>query len=286
MTFYVGRKVCVRVPRSRPVAGALLTGLGLLGVLAAAAPAGASEPVAALQCSRDIGPQAPRDLAVIATGANTTKTTKAPPAGEMSLCNIHFHKYAEHKASGYQTAFGAGPNAGFVCERRTAPKLAAITEGKAEAAEAACDTVAENDTIEVHWVFTSCPAPATPYLAGLANCTRCPSPSLRVEAKVFHVENDGDDFAKFDLAAGKAQPNALPDASGAVEYQGSTTGNSFNNDTNCSPASVTWNVRPECSPLKVSSLKRWCANNAYNEHEVHGVRPLVTKPELLAVIQK
>lgn len=285
MTSYVGHGFHVRVPRWRPAAATLFSGVGMLGLLTAIMPAAANEPSAALQCSRDIGPQAPRDLAVIAAGANAGSTpAKAPPADKMSLCNIHFHKYAEHKATGYKTAFGTGPNAGFVCEKRPAPKLAAA--GKAEAeAEATCDTVAENDTIEVHWVFTSCPAPATPYLAGLANCTRCPGPSLRVEAKVFHIDSDGEDFSKFDLAAGKAQPKALPDASGAIEYQGSTTGNAYNNDSHCSPASVTWNVRPDCTPLKLASLKAWCSNNAYNEHAVHGVRPLVTKPELLSEIK-
>ena len=133
---------------------------------------------------------------------------------------------------------------------------------------------------------TSCPAPATPYLEGLANCTRCLNPTLRVEAKVFHVEDEGEDFAMFDLATDKAQPKSLPDAKGAIEYQGSTTGNSYNNDTNCSSARVTWNVRLACTPLKLSSLRSWCANNAYNEHIIHGVRPLVAKPELLSVIKE
>ncbi|MGO9474546.1 MAG: delta-class carbonic anhydrase [Rhodomicrobium sp.] len=135
-------------------------------------------------------------------------------------------------------------------------------------------------------MFTSCPAPATPYLEGLANCTRCPHPTLRVEAKVFHIESEGDDFAKFDRAADKAQLKSLPDASGAVEYQGSTTGSSYNNDTKCSPASATWNVRPDCSPLKLASLKSWCAHNDYHEHLVHGVRPLVTNAELLSDLKK
>jgi len=39
------------------------------------------------------GPQTPRDIDQTA-GENTSTFVTAPPASEMNLCNIHFHKNA------------------------------------------------------------------------------------------------------------------------------------------------------------------------------------------------
>jgi hypothetical protein len=255
-------------------------------VLLAAPPAvQASEPVT-VECSKDAGPQAPRDILKPVVGTNQAKQPfeKAPPATEMNLCNIHFHKYAEHKATGFFTSFGQGANAGFVCDKKPLPREAAHAPPGA-GAHASCQTIAANDTIEVHWVFTSCPPTPGPNLKGLANCTRCATPDrtplLRVEAKVFHLsDGDGEDFSKFDKAT------SLPNATGAVEYLGSTTGADYDSGKKCSPGQVTWNVRPECSSLTASSLKKWCADNVFKEDEVHGVRPLVTEANFLSLIQK
>jgi len=97
--------------------------------------------------------------------------------------------------------------------------------------------------------------------------------------KVFFLtEEGGADFAKL------AGADSLPDANGAVQYLGSTTGPAYTNET-CSPFQVTWNVRPECSALDFAALNRWCDDNVFKEDHAHGVRPLVTPKELLAPIR-
>ena len=86
--------------------------LGAALILVAASPASA-EGGNKMSCAK-AGPQAPRDVTKIA-GSNAIKFAKAPPASEMNLCNIHFHRYAEHKASGYTKLMGKGINKGYVC---------------------------------------------------------------------------------------------------------------------------------------------------------------------------
>lgn len=228
--------------------------------------AGAAE---AKTCS-SAGPQAPRDIDQTA-GSNPVTFSPAPPAGEMQLCDIHFHKFAEHKAHGYPTP--AGDGGGYLC-KGTEPG----TAGKADH-DSACGGVVSGDTIEVHWVFTTCEVRPAP---GLGSCfieDVCENPQLRVEAQVFYLTDDSDalDFA------GLAEGGRLPSPQGAVEYLGSTTGPSFN-DRTCSPFQVTWNVRPTCDPLRLSSLGAWCGDNPFNEDHAHGVRELVTAPLLLSRI--
>ena len=70
-----------------------------------------------------------------------------------------------------------------------------------------------------------------------------------------------------------------------VSFRGSTTGPSYTQAV-CSPAQVTWNVRPDCAKLDIHSLHRWAADgNVFNETKSHGVRQLVTAPELLSPIE-
>jgi len=70
-----------------------------------------------------------------------------------------------------------------------------------------------------------------------------------------------------------------------VVFRGSTTGPSFNQST-CSPLNVTWSVRPSCARVDIGSLHRWAEQgNVFNETESHGVRQLVTAPELLSPIE-
>jgi len=45
---------------------------------------------------KGFGPQSPRDIDAIA-GNNPRSFSAAPASAEMNLCNIHFHKNAEHK---------------------------------------------------------------------------------------------------------------------------------------------------------------------------------------------
>lgn len=231
-----------------------------------------------------MGPQTPRDI-TSKMGLNTVEFTKAPPASEMNLCNIHTHTNAEHKGPDFSVFVGDGVNGGFACnatDQLTAAELAP--------APGAYQGVKPGDTIEVHWVHTSCDAEPG---VGLGACvpSSCENPVLRVEAQTFLVVNDPDalDFTAMDYVGnpvdGLHQAKMIPSDTGMpVTFLGSTTGPSYNQST-CSPAQVTWNVRPQCAKLDINSLHKWAEDNAFNETESHGVRQLVTAPELLSPIQ-
>ena len=91
----------------------------------------------------------------------------------MRLCNVHFHQFAEHKGKGYAGAAGTGDNKGFACDGGPAkPKAAGHgTACKPKNGHGAALSV--GDTIEVHWVFTSCdvkPGPRSGWLRQLSEC--------------------------------------------------------------------------------------------------------------------
>jgi hypothetical protein len=230
------------------------------------------------------GPQTPRDIGN-KTGVNPRLFALAPPPGTMNLCNIHFHANAEHKGPGFAVSAGSGEHGGYKCngsDRLTKADLQTPAQG-------ACKGIKPGDTVEVHWVFTSCDvAPGE----GLGSCLsdQCANPTLRVEAQIFLVVNDGkaEDFSRYDYAGnivdGRHQPKALPVGTGEpVVFLGSTTGPNYS-QAKCSPLQVTWSVRPACTRVSIDSLNRWCAGNAFKEDHAHGVRPLVTAPELLSRI--
>ena len=232
-----------------------------------------------------MGPQAPRDIGS-SLGSNEEAFPWAPPAAEMNLCNIHTHTNAEHKGPGFSLFVSDEDDGGFGCNET--PEL---SEAELSTAPGAYHGVAPGDTIEVHWVHTSCDA--TPG-EGLGACVPegCADPLLRVEAQVFLVVNDPDalDFAAMayggNVVGDLHQAKAIPSTTGApVRYRGSTTGPSYN-QSNCSAARVTWNVRPQCAKLDIHSLHRWAEQgNPFNESHSHGVRQLVVAPELLAPIE-
>jgi len=226
-----------------------------------------------------IGPQAPRDI-TNGAGTNPVSFAVAPPAADMHLCDIHFHKYAEHRASGYSKIAGEGDHKGYVCEGAT--PAAAHVEGHGEGQ--GCEGIAPGDTIEVHWVFTTCDVKPGPTLDSCFSDT-CKNPQLRVEARVFNLTDDGSgaDFASF--RASSSGTVTLPEANNPVQYLGSTTGSSFN-DGSCSPFQVTWDVSSACSPLEIASIDNWCGKdkNPFEEDHAHGVRRLVTDEALLSPI--
>jgi len=244
----------------------------------------AAEPASNELCV-DMGPQTPRDIAS-AAGLNTEAFPLAPPSSEMNLCNIHTHTNAEHKGPGFSVFVSNAADGGFACNET--PNL---TDAEIAPAPGAYQGVQPGDTIEVHWVHTSCDA--TPG-EGLGACVpeACSDPLLRVEAQVFLVVNDPDalDFATMgyggNVVDGRHQAKSIPSSTGEpVLFRGSTTGPSYD-QSNCSPARVTWNVRPACAKLDIGSLHRWAdAGNAFNETKSHGVRQLVTAPELLSPIE-
>lgn len=259
---------------------ALATGACLIGAAAANAQ----------QLCEGFGPQTPRDISDIA-GLNKRITSLAPPASEMNLCNIHTHTNAEHKGPGFSVYAGDGENGGFKCnetETLTEDQLKFPDTGHGE--HAAYAGVEPGGTIEVHWVYSSCDvAPGE----GLGSCLSeaCANPELRVETQVFLVVNDETalDFNEVayqgNMVNGLHQPLSLPTGTGdPVVFAGSTTGPAYT-EAVCSPFQVTWSVRPSCTKVDINSLNEWSANgNVFNESHSHGVRQLVTAPELLSPI--
>jgi hypothetical protein len=223
-------------------------------------------------------------------GTNGDLFALAPEPASLNLCNIHTHTNAEHKAPGFSVFVSDDTYGGYACNDTDSLTEAELTDPTG--GEGAFGQVAPGDTIEVHWVFSSCDiAPGE----GLGSCLSdtCEAPVLRVEAQSFLVVNDPDalDFASFGYAgaaneAGLHQPLALPTGTGEpVLFRGSTTGPSYTQAT-CSPLQVTWNVRPQCARVDISSLHRWAEEgNVFNETESHGVRQLVTDPRLLSPIE-
>ena len=233
------------------------------------------------------GPQTPRDIDNRA-GENQRVFTFAPAPAKMNLCDIHFHNNAEHKARDFSIYAGEGEHGhggGYQC---ASSKHLSEAELKAPSEEA-CKGIKPGDTIEVHWVYTSCEA--TPG-HGLGTCLSesCSNPELRVETQVFTVVNDSGALNFNDLTYdgnivnGYHQAKALPTGTGkAVEFLGSTTGPRYT-ESSCSPMQVTWSVRPQCAKVDIHSLGEWCKGNVFEEDHAHGVRKLVTNPKLLSEI--
>ncbi|MCI5223992.1 MAG: hypothetical protein D3924_15310 [Candidatus Electrothrix sp. AR4] len=153
-----------------------------------------------------------------------------------------------------------------------------------------CAGLKPGDTIEVHWVYSSCDVKPG---KGLASCLSdsCANPNLRVETQVFLVVNDSKALNFNDLSYGGNivnglhQAKSLPGDTGTpVEFLGSTTGPKYTEEK-CSPMQVTWSVRPQCAKIDISSLHGWCKDNVFEEDHAHGVRKLVTNPKLLSEIK-
>ncbi len=255
--------------------------------IAALALAASGLPASAQQYCRGFGPQTPRDISS-PMGTNARSFSPAPPAAALNLCNIHTHTQAEHRGPGFSIYAGDGEHGGYRCndtDTLTATERQDPTHG-----HGAFHGVAPGDTIEVHWVHTSCDIAPGP---GLGACLSpsCANPQLQVEAQVFLVVNDPGalDFRDFVYGGevnGLHRAKMLPTGTGRpVVFAGSTTGPSYTEEV-CSPLQVTWSVRPQCARLDISSLHAWAEEgNIFEEEHSHGVRALVTAPELLAPIE-
>lgn len=231
------------------------------------------------------GPQTPRDIDQL-DGTNKRIFSLAPPAENLNLCNIHFHKNAEHKAKDFSVFAGSTDDGGYKCGIGENLTKAELTMPKAKV----CGGIVPGDTIEMHWVHTSCDV--TPG-EGLGSCLsdKCANPQLRVETQVFTVVNDSNalDFNDMDydgtVRNGYHQAKMIPTNTGApVQFLGSTTGPSYTEQV-CSPLQVTWSVRPQCAKIDINSLAKWCESNEFKESKGHGVRQLVTDKRLLSVIE-
>lgn len=231
------------------------------------------------------GPQTPRDISMT-SGTNPVDFAMAPPATELNLCNIHTHTNAEHKAPGFEIFAGDGVNGGWQCNET--PDL---TAAELAPAPGAYEGVVPGDTIEVHWVHSSCPVQPGETL-GACLSEGCDDPFLRVEAQSFLVVNDPSAANFMDMVErsgttnGFHQANMIPASTGTpVEFRGSTTGPSYT-EAVCSPLQVTWSVRPSCMKLDINSLHAWAeSGNVFGETKSHGVRQIVTSPELLDEIK-
>jgi len=245
-------------------------------------------PALAQMCT-GYGPQTPRDITK-AEGLNARVLALAPKASDLNLCNIHLHVNAEHKGPGFSVPGGKGEHGGWKCngtDDLTAAELEDPSGG-----EGAYKGIVPGDTIEVHWVHTSCDVEPG---KGLGSCLSdaCANPALRVETQVFLVVNDPEnalDYADFAYAGnvvdGFHQARSLPSGTGdPVVFAGSTTGPSFTQQV-CSPMQVTWSVRPQCAKVDITSLHDWAeSGNVFEEDHAHGVRQLVTAKELLSKIE-
>ncbi len=259
----------------------------ILSASAVAFVLGLAVPASAAGLCQGYGPQTPRDIANT-DGTNARSWSIAPSTTRMNLCNIHTHTNAEHKGPGFSVSAGPSTYGGWKCqgsESLTEAELAIPAGFDTKAAH-----VKPGDTIEVHWVHSSCDV--TPG-AGLGSCLSeaCANPELRVEAQVFLVVNDPNalDFAEFaydgNVVDGLHQAKSLPTGTGEpVVFLGSTTGPSYTQET-CSPLQVTWSVRPQCAKLDINSLADWfTGGNVFEEAKSHGVRQIVTALELLSPI--
>lgn len=254
------------------------TSFTLLALSASAAQAGVA-------CS-EAGPQTPRDIA-IPHGYNEVSFDMAPAYSELNLCNIHTHTNAEHRGPGFSVKVGDGTYGGYACNNADT-----LTEAELKMPEnMAYGKVKPGDTIEVHWVHSSCDvAPGE----GLGSCLAegCTDPLLRVETQVFLLVNDPQalDINDMDYSGAKTngfhQAKMIPSDTGEpVQFLGSTTGPSYDDET-CSPLKVTWSVRPQCAKLDINSLHEWAEKgNVFEETTSHGVRQLVTDPKLLSPIK-
>ncbi len=246
---------------------------------------------AALEANTDgkgFGPQSPRDIDQ-GYGTNLRQFGTAPNRSQMNLCNIHFHKNAEHKGGDFTTyagnGDGKGKNTGYkyngdLTKAQLKPVRSKICAGKG-------DPLQSGDTIEVHFVYSSAQVSPGPTLgACLADSTM--NPGLRVEGQVIVLANDENaldfkDMAKVATVNGYAQAPNIPSNTGVpIQYLGSTTGPAYNEKA--SPLQVSWSVRPETAVVDINSVGEWCNDNVFNEDHAHGVRNLVTNPKLLSPI--
>lgn len=236
------------------------------------------------------GPQSPRDIDALA-GNNDRIFNAAPAYTEMNLCNIHFHKNAEHKAKDFSVYAGNGDGHGYLSGYKYSGKL---TEAElAPASHAICPSdhgdLKSGDTIEVHYVHTTAKVKPGPTL-GSCLSKSIGNPQLRVETQVYVLVNDKHALSFKDLTkhgktkAGLYQASAIPGTTGAaVQYEGSTTGPGYNEKG--SPFQVSWSVRPHVAKVNIDTVGKWCKKNVFNEDHGHGVRNIVQNLDLLSQIK-
>jgi len=235
---------------------------------------------------KGFGPQSPRDIDSI-KGTNARIFGDAPAYADMNLCNIHFHKNAEHKGGEFTKYAGNGDGHGFQSGYVYSGKLSSSEKKAPKAAVCPSKHGALNsgDTIEVHYVHSTAQITPGPTL-GACLSDSIGNPQLRVETQVYVLVNDSKalNFAKLTkhgVKNGYQQALNIPSNTGSpVQYTGSTTGPGYNEKG--SPFQVSWSVRPEVAKVNIETVGEWCKGNTFNEDHAHGVRNLVTNPKLLS----
>lgn len=238
---------------------------------------------------KGFGPQSPRDIDA-AAGKNDITFETAPDYTEMNLCNIHFHKNAEHKGGEFTTFAGNGDGHGYLSGYKYSGKLSKKESKhfKGEVCPSDHGALSVGDTIEVHYVHSTAQIQPGPTL-GSCLSESIKNPQLRVETQVYVLVNDKNalDFSeltKHGEKDGLQQALNIPTNMGTpVQYAGSTTGPGYNEKG--SPFQVTWSVRPKVAKVNIATVAKWCEGNVFEEDHAHGVRNLVKNPDLLSPIK-
>jgi len=243
------------------------------------------------QSTRDkgFGPQSPRDIDT-AAGNNNRLFSEAPAYTEMNLCNIHFHKNAEHKGGEFTVYAGNGDGHGNLSGYKYSGALNKkdLMPVHEEICPSEHGALYPGDTIEVHYVHSTANIVPGPTLKSCLS-EAINNPQLRVETQVYVLVNDDSalDFAKLTahgVKNGYQQALNIPDNTGTpVQYDGSTTGPGYNEKG--SPFQVSWSVHPKVARVNIKTLGQWCKGNEFKEDHGHGVRNLVINPNLLSQIK-
>ena len=239
---------------------------------------------------KGFGPQAPRDIDSLA-GNNKRFFSASPASTEMNLCNIHFHKNAEHKGGEFTEYAGNGNGHGYQSGYRYSGKLKDSESQPLghDVCPSEHSVLNVGDTIEVHYVYSTAMVKPGPTL-GSCLSDSIKNPQLRVETQVYVLVNDNKalDFvtlSKFEEKNGFYQAVNIPSNTGnPVRYAGSTTGPGYNEKA--SPFQVTWSVRPNVAKVNIETVGNWCKGNIFKEDHAHGVRNLVVNQDLLSEITK
>ncbi|WP_422614560.1 delta-class carbonic anhydrase, partial [Aliivibrio salmonicida] len=127
---------------------------------------------------KGFGPQSPRNIDDL-NGKNERSFGLAPIYEKMNLCNIHFHKNAEHKGGEFTEYAGNGDGKGNNTGYKYSGNLS-----RSELKEFKHKELKSGDTIEVHYVYTSANVEPGATL-GACLSDSISNPQLRVETQVY-----------------------------------------------------------------------------------------------------
>lgn len=135
-------------------------------------------------------PQSPRDID-LKGGSNGRTFSAAPAHSEMNLCNIHFHKNAEHKGGEFTLYAGNGDGHGYESGYKYSGTLstAELASVNLDICPGKHGSLYPGDTIEVHYVYSTAQVKPGPTL-GSCLSEAIKNPQLRVETQVYVLVND------------------------------------------------------------------------------------------------